>query len=462
MRRIMATLGIIVLLLAATVAGTCSSSEGNKAPEITSTAVSTATQNGAYTYQVQAEDENKGNELTFSLAEAPSGMTIDAGSGLISWTPTQAGSFTVTVKVRDEKGGSDQQSFTITVTGTTSGAPVITSAAITTATDGQAYTYTVEVSGGTAPLTFSLDQAPGGMTINATTGVISWTADDSAGSTAPVAVKVRDAGGLSDSQSFIISFTNPVKKYAVLYGISDYLNTAVDDLNYCDEDTNDWYLYLSSKGYECKVFGHLKSSDYSRYDGAATEYNVSRAVRDMVARADSNDHVAFVASGHSRADADTNAASLVMHEWPASVGGMDELYKDTELAADFRDCVAAQTFIFIDSCMADAFGEVFSAPRTGHVMMVASCMGESGDPGSDSWDYPKYSHGAWTYFFLIQGIKGAGHEAFSLSQVFDWAKAQYKVFYTDPAGLGFAEVFWNNMDQPVLHDSDPATSMYLS
>lgn len=461
MTRIMATLGIIVLLLAATVAGLCGSDESNKEPEITSTAASTATQNGAYTYEVEAEDDNEGDELTFSLDAAPTGMTIDDETGVISWTPTQAGSFSVTVKVKDGKGGSDDQSFSITVTGATSGAPDITSSPVTTATDGQAYSYTVQSSGGTAPLTFSLDQAPAGMTINATTGVISWAADDSAGTTVAVSVKVRDAGGLLDTQSFIISFANPVKKYAVIYGISDYLNITIEDLNYSDEDANDWYLYLSSKGYECKVYGHLKSSDYGQYDGAATEYNVSHAVRNMVATADSNDHVAFIASGHARADADTNAASLVMHEWPSSEGGMDGLYKDTELAADFHDCVAAQTFIYIDSCMADAMGEAFSAPRSGHVMMVASCMGVSGSPGSESWDYPQYTHGAWTYFFLIQGIKGTGHETFNLTQVFDWAKAQYKVFYTDPTGLDYLEVYWNNMDQPVLHDSAPGTPMSL-
>lgn len=460
MTRIMATLGIIVLLLAATVGGLCGGDESNKEPEITSTASSTASQNSAYTYEVEAEDENEGDELTFSLDAAPTGMTIDDESGVISWTPTQAGSFSVTVKVKDGKGGSDEQSFTITVTGAATGAPDITSSPVTTATDGQAYTYTVQATGGTAPLTFSLDQAPTGMTINATTGAISWTADDAAGSTVAVTAKVRDAGGLSDTQSFIISFTNPVKKYAVIYGISDYLNLTADtgDLNYCDEDANDWYNYLSSAGYECQVYGHLKSSDYSLYTGTASEYNVSRAVRAMVANADSNDRVAFISSGHAMPGDDLNEAALVMHDYGTPEGGMDGLYWDTELTADFRDCVAAQTFIFIDTCLADAMGEVFSSPRSGHVMMVASTMGT---PDSDSWDYPQYTHGAWTYFYLIQGIKGAGHDTFNLAQVFDWAKAQYRVFYTDPTGLNNPETWWNNFDQPVLHDSAPGTPMSL-
>ncbi len=460
MRRAIAVLGIVLLLVAGAIGGICGSEESNKEPEVTSTASSTATQNSAYSYDVEAEDENEADELAFSLDAAPGGMTIDEETGVISWTPTQAGSFSVTVKVKDGKGGSDTQSFSITVTGAASGAPDITSTAVTTATDGQAYTYAVQASGGTAPLTFSLDQFPTGMTINASTGVIAWTADDSAGSTVPVTVKVRDAGGLSDTQSFTIAFSNAVKKYAVIYGVSDYLNLNIDDLNYCDEDANSWYLYLQSKGYTCKVYGHLTASDYSLYTGTATEYNVSHAVRDMVAAADSNDYVCFIASGHGMYGDDLNEGGLVMHDYGTPEGGMDGIYWDTELADDFDDCEAAQTFIYIDSCFADTMGEVFSSPKsTGHTMVVASCMGH---PDSESWDYPQYTHGAWTYFFLIQGIQGAGHETFGLSQVFTWAKDQYKVFYTDAnIGLGYQETYWNNMDQPVLHDSDPGTSMHL-
>ena len=459
MRRAIAVLGIVLLLVAGAIGGACDNGESNKEPEITSTASSTATQNSAYSYSVEAEDENEADELTFSLDAAPSGMTIDEETGVISWTPTQAGSFSVTVKVKDGKGGSDTQSFTITVTGATSAAPDITSTPVTTAMDGQAYTYAVQASGGNGALTYSLDQAPAGMTISSSNGLIQWTADDSAGSTVPVTVKVRDSGGLSDTQSFTITFGNPVKKYAVIYGISDYLDPGIADLNFCDEDANSWYLYLSSKGYECKVYGHLKASDYNLYTGTATEYNVSRAVRDMVAAADSNDYVAFIASGHGMYGDDSNEACLLMHDYGTPEGGMDGTYWDTELADDFDDCAAAQTFIYVDSCFADAMGEAFSSPKSGHVMLVASCMGQ---PDSTSWDYAQYSHGAWTYFFLTKGIQGAGHETYGLAQNFTWAKDQYKVFYTDPViGLGLAEVLWNNLDQPVLHDSDPGTPMFL-
>ena len=54
------------------------------------------------------------------------------------------------------------------------GAPQITSQAVTSALQGQPYTYDVEAMGN-APITFRLTEGPGGMTIGPTTGLIEWT-----------------------------------------------------------------------------------------------------------------------------------------------------------------------------------------------------------------------------------------------------------------------------------------------
>jgi len=88
--------------------------ETNAAPTITSTPVTTATVGVAYTYDVDATDIDVSDTLTYSLISFPSGMTIDSTTGVISWTPTGAGSENVVVSVTD---GSDSgtQPFTITV-----------------------------------------------------------------------------------------------------------------------------------------------------------------------------------------------------------------------------------------------------------------------------------------------------------------------------------------------------------
>jgi len=85
----------------------------NQPPVITSTPLTTATVGETYIYDVDATDPD-GDTLTYSLTAGPTGMTIVAATGVISWIPTAAGSFAVAVKVSDAE-LDDVQSFTITV-----------------------------------------------------------------------------------------------------------------------------------------------------------------------------------------------------------------------------------------------------------------------------------------------------------------------------------------------------------
>ncbi len=90
----------------------------NDAPRFTSTPLTTATVGALYTYDVDATDPDEGDTLTYSLTIKPTGMTIDAATGLIEWTPTsaQAGANDVAVRVADNSSvpASQTQSFTIT------------------------------------------------------------------------------------------------------------------------------------------------------------------------------------------------------------------------------------------------------------------------------------------------------------------------------------------------------------
>ena len=91
----------------------------NDAPRFTSTPLTKATVDALYTYDVNAADLDAGDTLTYSLTIKPTGMTIDAATGLIQWTPasTQARANDVAVKVADSNStpALDTQSFTITV-----------------------------------------------------------------------------------------------------------------------------------------------------------------------------------------------------------------------------------------------------------------------------------------------------------------------------------------------------------
>lgn len=82
-------------------------------PVITSTPVTTAVVGNAYRYDVQA---NARPAPTFSLVgTVPQGMSIDAASGLISWTPSATGSVDLTVRASNGQSPDADQSFTLTV-----------------------------------------------------------------------------------------------------------------------------------------------------------------------------------------------------------------------------------------------------------------------------------------------------------------------------------------------------------
>lgn len=76
------------------------SSESNHAPVITSTAITSATVGEAYTYNVEANDPD-GDSITYFLVIKPNGMNINSSIGLITWTPSTAGEYDVTIKISD-------------------------------------------------------------------------------------------------------------------------------------------------------------------------------------------------------------------------------------------------------------------------------------------------------------------------------------------------------------------------
>ncbi len=81
---------------------------------ITSQPVTTATVNMEYEYQVTATSPH-GDPLTYSLVQNPSGMTIGSSTGLITWTPGQAGTFPVNVSATDGN-TTGYQAYEVTVT----------------------------------------------------------------------------------------------------------------------------------------------------------------------------------------------------------------------------------------------------------------------------------------------------------------------------------------------------------
>ncbi len=138
--------------------------------------------------------------VTFSISSGslPTGLTLDRYTGKISGTPTAAGTYTFTSKVMDSRGNTDTDICTLTV----SSVPLdiqCGSCSVGNGTTGTAYSATFAVTGGVPGYTFSIisGSLPAGLTLNASTGVISGTPTSSG--TYSFTAKVTDSRGTTDT-----------------------------------------------------------------------------------------------------------------------------------------------------------------------------------------------------------------------------------------------------------------------
>lgn len=77
----------------------------------------TGTVGTAKSVQITATDSASGQTLTYSATGLPAGESINASTGLISGTPTTAGTYPVTVTVKDTTNASGSATFTWTISG---------------------------------------------------------------------------------------------------------------------------------------------------------------------------------------------------------------------------------------------------------------------------------------------------------------------------------------------------------
>lgn len=230
---LLGTVGLFGLLSGCGSGGTTSgSAAANTAPVIKSAPPLDGTQGTPYSYDVNATDAD-GDTLTYSLvpsplAPVPFGMTINPASGLIAWTPAaQTGANQVTVQVSDGS-LSSTQSFTVTVVVNPNPvAPVfITPVTLPPAFENTAYSTTVfAADANNQEITYSITTPPTGvslvdMTINPTTGQITWTPGATQLGNKTVTI-VATADGLSVIKDFTISVEIATAANGVIFGFDD-------------------------------------------------------------------------------------------------------------------------------------------------------------------------------------------------------------------------------------------------
>jgi prepilin-type N-terminal cleavage/methylation domain-containing protein len=142
--------------------------------------------------------------VTWSATGLPPGLSISAAQGLITGTPTAAGTYAVVVTVTDRDARTDDTHFTWTV----ALLPALTSPGNQSTTTATAVSLTVARVGGFPPLVWSATGLPAGVTINAATGLISGSST-TLGTTA-VDVKVTDVQGKFSDALFNWTIVPPV------------------------------------------------------------------------------------------------------------------------------------------------------------------------------------------------------------------------------------------------------------
>lgn len=179
---------------------------GNQPPYFTSSPYLEAVVGQLYLYDANATD-NETDTLTYYLTYKIDDMAIDPTTGAFTWTPTKTGQQPVTIYVTDGITSAVPQSFTVNVTPRANSAPSFTSTPVRTAWVNRPYTYDADaIDPDGDRVYYSLDRsAPRTMTIDESTGAVSWLPTDEYLNTSTfVSIIARDINSLSAVQPYSI------------------------------------------------------------------------------------------------------------------------------------------------------------------------------------------------------------------------------------------------------------------
>ena len=208
-------------------------------PVITSATTAGGTVGSAFSYQITASN----SPTIYGATGLPAGLTVSSTTGLISGTPTAAGTSTVTLSATNA-GGTGTSTLTLTIN---NGAPVISSSTTASGTVGTAFSYQITASN--SPTIYGATGLPAGLTVNSTTGLISGT--PTAAGTSTVTLNATNAGGTGNAT---LTLT---------------INPAV--FTNCPEPTSVGPYTFCNEGYTEVSSGTTASASLSPYPGNGVE-----------------------------------------------------------------------------------------------------------------------------------------------------------------------------------------------
>ncbi|MCX6973028.1 MAG: putative Ig domain-containing protein [Verrucomicrobia bacterium] len=138
------------------------------APVITSNSSASGQVGVPFNYNITAS----GTVVSYGAAGLPNGLGVNATSGLVSGTPTQAGISAVSLSATNQ-GGTGTRSLTLSISQASTALPEITSQTAAQGASGSQFLYRIEATN--SPTSYGAEGLPSGLSLNATTGVITGT-----------------------------------------------------------------------------------------------------------------------------------------------------------------------------------------------------------------------------------------------------------------------------------------------
>jgi len=158
----------------------------NPAKPVVATASTTGTVGVSFSYTISATN----NPTSYSSTTLPAGLSLNTATGVITGTPTVAGTFTITDTAKNIS-GSGIGTLTITINPVLPAIPVITSLSTAVGTIGTAFSYNITATN--TPTSYGSTTLPTGLSLNTVTGAITGT--PSVSGTFADTIKATNAAG---------------------------------------------------------------------------------------------------------------------------------------------------------------------------------------------------------------------------------------------------------------------------